>query len=396
MIEAGVGCSKKENAREAAREAGSLAVSSAGIIRSDFALVFATPHHSGHFDEIIREVKTVTGASRITGCSGIGVLTHQEEIEISPGIAVMAVHSNMISGYTFLYRNLFERDSMIGHAIGEFAKQMRKKSELLILFPDPNSVHVPALLNSIQEECGSPLTLIGGCASGEESRKQTYQIGDHDTASGSGSGIYLTGEFSHAIGIAQACHPVSGPLLVTRAMGGRIQELRGRPALEHLLQLIQEPVAENLPSALRNLLIGLPVDPSSTELQSGNYIVRKITGIDPSDGSILTSETVTEGQPLSFVVRDETRAAQEFEEMLENLSQAHLACPPRFGLYFQYAGRRDSLCRTMPLKIHLIRKYFGTMPLIGFFSDGEIAPVGKINCLHTLSGVLALISDPME
>ncbi len=396
MIEVGVGCSRQENAQEAAREAGSLAVSSAGIIRSDFALVFATPHHSGHFDDIIREVKTVTGASRIAGCSGIGVLTHQEEIEIGPGIAVMAVHSDMISGYTFLFRNLSERDSTIGHAIGESMRTFRRGSELLVLFPDPYSVHAPVLLNSIREESGSQVTLIGGCASGEENQKQTYQMGDEHAATGSVSGIYLTGEFSHAIGTAQACHPVSGPLLVTRARGGRIQELRGRPALEYLLQLIQEPVAENLSEALRDLMIGLPVDPSSTELQSGNYIVRKITGIDPSDGSILTAEEITEGQPLSFVVRDQTRAIQEFEEMLSDLAMSHTENPPRFGLYFHCAGRGNPLRRTKNTETLLIRKYFGEMPLIGFFSDGEIAPVGKINCLHTLSGVLALISDPQE
>lgn len=396
MIEVGVGCSRHENTREAAREAGSRAVSSAGIIRSDFALVFATPHHSDHFDEIIQEVRTVTGASRITGCSGIGVLTHQEEIEIGPGIAVMAVHSDMISGYTFLFHNLSERDSTIGHAIGESVRAFRKGSELLVLFPDPYSLHAPVLLNSIQEESGPQVTLIGGCASGEDGHKRTYQIGDNDAASGSVSGIYLTGEFSHTIGTAQACHPVTGPLLVTRSRRGRIQELGGRPALEYLLQLIQEPVAENLPEALRNLMIGLPVDSSSTELQSGNYIVREISGIDASDGSILTEEEITEGHPVSFVVRDQARAIQEFEEMLEELAMSHASNPPRFGLYFHCAGRGNPLCRTKNTEIMLIRKYFGEMPLIGFLSDGEIAPVGRINCLHTLSGVLALVSDSME
>lgn len=396
MIEVGAGCSKKADSLEAAAEASRLAVSSAGIARSDFALVFATPHHGSHYPAIIQKVKDETGATHISGCSGIGVLTHQEEIEDGPGIAVMAVQADTFLAYSFLFRDLRDRDLTVGHSIGEFVNSFSKGAELMVLFPDPYAVDAPALFSSIQEESHSRVPIIGGCASEKIGREKTYQFNHKDVASGSISGIYLTGDFTHTIGITQACHPVSGPLIVTRTEGKRIQELRGQPAMEYLAQLIQEPLSDDLSRTLRHLMIGIPVGPACTELESGKYIVRNITGIDPSDGSITTTETLSEGQTLSFVVRDQGQARQEFEEILERLSETHAGNPPRLGLYFNCAGRGNSLYRARNVDIALIRKYLGEMPLIGFFSFGEIAPINHIDCLHSFSGILTLISDPLE
>ncbi len=341
-------------------------------------------------------MKEVTGAVHVAGCSGTAILTQQEEIGDGPGIAVMAVHSNTLCGYSFLFHDLSQRGPTIGHSIGELIRSFKKKSELLLLFPDPCPVQTKTLFNSIQEECKFLLPFIGGCASGKAGRKETCQFSDKDAAGESISGIYLTGEFVHEIRIVQACYPVSGPLIVTRARGNCVQELRGRPAVEHLSQLIEQPDPRKISEALDYVMIGLPVGSSSTGLETGNYVIHNITGIEPSDKSFFTTEEIREGQTLSFVVQDQTRALIEFEEMLDELTQSFAAHPPRFGLYFNSAGNRVSSSRPKDAEIQLIRKYLGEMPLIGFHTSSAIAPIHQINCLHTFSGILVLISDPME
>ena len=99
---------------------------------------------------------------------------------------------------------------------------------------------------------------------------------------------------------------------------------------------------------------------------------------------------------MSFVIRDPMRAEKEFDEMLDSLSQSLTVNPPSFGLYVNCAGRGSSLYHTQNVDTQLIRKYFGEMPLIGFSSFGEFAPIHGINCLHSFSGILVLVSDPME
>jgi small ligand-binding sensory domain FIST len=396
MIKAGVGCSKKQNTAAAAEEACRLALSRAGIGQADFALVFATPHHSAHYAEIGSLVLETTGAAHVAGCSGVGVLSGDEEIEIGPGMVVMAVDSDTLSGYTFMFQELTKRNRAVGRSIGQFIHEVNKGEQLLVLFPDPFSHQVSSLLTSVQEEYPEPIPIIGGCASEDPYKQVSYQFNEKSTASGSVSGIYLTGDFIHAIGISQACHPVSGPLIVTKAEGSKIFELRGRPAMELLSPLLKEPVAKRQPQALKNIMLGFTVDPSGTELASGKYIVRNITGVDPAEGSILTTDPIYEGQPLSFVVPDKKRARQEFEELVTDLAFSVPTGPPRFGLYFNCVERGNALYHSMNVDIQIIRKYFNDMPLIGFSTFGEIAPINGINTIHTYSGILALVSEPLE
>jgi len=231
--------------------------------------------------------------------------------------------------------------------------------------------------------------LVGGAPSGPSVQFHNRESADHTLA-----GVYLTGAFSRTVGITQAAHPVSGPLLITRSAGNRIEELRGRPALEHLVQLIRELPPG--PVAPKELLIGLPIDPADTELTTGNYVVRPITDTDPSEGAIITTEEMTPGRPLSFVARDPKRAREELEERAAALSEELLSNPPRFGLYIKNrrCGKRFYASENVDLGI--IRRHFGTIPLIGFFSNGELAPEKGVNTFHQHAGILILISDPLE
>lgn len=396
MIRAGVGCSKKESTADAAREAAALALSKAGVKEADFALIFATPHHGGDYAAITGMVSETTGASHVAGCSALGVLSDDEEIEIGPGIVVLAVRSDTVSGYSFHFQELAKRHSAAGHAIGQFVHDIGKGQGLLALFPDPFSHQVAGLLGSVQDECPTLVPIIGGCASEDVNKQVTYQFTEKATASGSVSGIYLKGDFVHTIAISQACHPVSGPLIVTRSEGNRILELRGRPALEQLTLLLQEPLTEAEPRTLDHIMIGFCVDPSDTELASGTYVVRNITGVDPADGSIGTTDPIAEGQPLAFVVRDKKRAREEFEELTANLAASLAVTPPRFALYLNSVERGNALYHAMNVDSQIIRKHFSDLPLIGFSTFGEMAPINGINSIHTYSGILVLVSDPPE
>ena len=63
---------------------------------------------------------------------------------------------------------------------------------------------------------------------------------------------------------------------------------------------------------------------------------------------------------------------------------------PAFGVYFNCAGRGQGLYGTPNHDVTRIRERLGEWPLIGFFGNGEFAPVGGENFFHTYTGVLVL------
>src|SRR3990172_3627896 len=66
---------------------------------------------------------------------------------------------------------------------------------------------------------------------------------------------------------------------------------------------------------------------------------------------------------------------------------------PRFGSYFNCLGRGVGLYGDASHDITLIREFFGDLPIVGFFGNGELAPVGGKNYAHSYTGVLAIIGE---
>ncbi len=396
MISVGVGYSKKEDTLTGIREASRLALSGIQNPQSEFALLFVTPHHTKAVPAAVQTLREITGAVQVAGCSGSGVLTHQEEIEDGPGIAVMTLHSDRISGHSFFFRNITDRNGIAARTIDDWTRKYKKQEEVLLLFPDAATGNDPTLLNARREGNSPACPILGGYASGKSGAGESVQFNERDQAPGSLSGLYLTGEFSCSIGISQAFHPVTGPLIVTRSDKNRIRELRGRPPAEHLSQLIQKPLFSNLSKTLERVKIGFPADPSGTELEPGEYVVCEITGVDPSDGSLLTTREIEEGRPLFFMIRDALRSGREFQECLRQIAASLASNPPRFGLYFTSSVRGISLYGSKNVEIGLIRRYFGPLPLIGFFTRNELAPINGLNVTLTGSSTLALISDSLD
>ncbi len=73
--------------------------------------------------------------------------------------------------------------------------------------------------------------------------------------------------------------------------------------------------------------------------------------------------------------------------------QAWQGRKPAFGFYFNCVGRGRGLYNLPDLGISYIKQYLGEIPIIGFFSGCEIAPIRQQSQLHQYSGVLVLIGE---
>ncbi|MEW6325248.1 MAG: FIST N-terminal domain-containing protein [Nitrospirota bacterium] len=422
MIRAGVGHSTQSESVDAAVEAAKMAMARLGQKRADLAIVFASASHQPAYPHLLHAIRQVTKTDHLVGCSAYGVMTIDVELELTPAVAVMALASDELRLTPFCFHHLQERNEAVGRAIGRLlrhangSKPARPKrgaarhserpvaldplpvadaaeqtQPLVMLFPDTFSMQPTTLFRGIHHESG-PVTIIGGGASEDGTLSQTYQFFGADASPNAVSGVMLEGRFVTTIGLSQACHPVGETMAVTRSKGNVVMELGGRPAFEVFEELIKEHDLE--PDQIgAQLFVGLPVDPAHTRLQRGEYLIRNIVGANPRQGSIAVATEVQDGQVLSFTLRqpDETKAAME--EMLQEMAQIHHGRTPAFGLYFDCCGRGSSLYGESGTDLSLIKKYLGEIPLLGFFTYAEIAPLGQLTQLHNYTGVLALVSS---
>lgn len=390
MIFAGVGYSTDPDASTAARQATMMAMERARINRADIGIVFATVSHSGAYSLLLKTVEETARVSTLIGSSALGILTTDAEIEESPAVSVMLIASDCISAKPFLSRNLKGRSLEVGHEIGNIIKPGIDSSSLLVMFPDTFCFEPVGFFQGMHAVVDD-LPIVGGGSSEDGSQQQTYQMCGRQVDTNAVSGILLSGQFSHTISVSQACQPVGNPMVVTKARGNTIFELGGRPAHAAFCDLFQESV--DFHTAVSLIFLGLPVDITETRLERGKYLVRNIIGLDPSNGSIAVAAPVVEGQVVSFTLRDPRWAKQDMDKTLKDLSKRYRDRPPAFAIYFDCCGRGSSLYGKTGVDLALFKRHFGEVPLIGFFTYAEIAPIQKRNYLHNYTGVLTLISS---
>ena len=96
---------------------------------------------------------------------------------------------------------------------------------------------------------------------------------------------------------------------------------------------------------------------------------------------------------MVFTLRDGSVSREDLKVTLEAQAQMWGEQRPGFGLYFNCLGRGRGLYGLPDLDTAYIKQYLGDIPLIGFFSGCEIAPIQHQHSLHQYSGVLVLIGE---
>lgn len=385
-MQVGVGLSRLRDTKQAAIEATRMALTRAGCSEADFALVFATAAHAPRYAEMLAEITGMTEA--LVGCSGQGIITTDDEVEQAPAVGVLVLRGAGAAVMPFCIRDLRGRNGAVGRQIGRLVRAHIQSPSLLVLLPDTFSLQAPQLLSAIQAEAGR-VPIVGGGASGDGTEPRTYQFDGGETVSDAVAGFALGDHVTVTIGIGQACRPIGEPMLVTRTQGSEVLELGGRAAYDVVADLIQAHETE----VGNGLFVGWPADPAQTQFLRGEYVVRNIVGVNRDTRAIAVAEPIVEGRVVSFLVRDPDRAKAEMEEVVHELGQVHHGHPPRFGLYFNCCGRGSALYGRSGVDLALIRQEFGSIPLLGFFTYAELAPVQGINLLHNYTGVLVLVSE---
>jgi small ligand-binding sensory domain FIST len=392
MIHAGVGLSTEKNTERASREATEIALARARIDAAELAIVFATMDHGPLYGRLLRTVKETAHAAHVVGCSAGGVLTTDGEVERTSGVAVLTVQADSFSTSRFFIPQLRGRGQEIGKEVAALAHSSPGPHSLLVVFPDTYNFNSAAFFNGLHE-AAPDIPVVGGGASEDGTLGETFQLCGDTVSNDALCGALFSGQFHHTIGIAQACQPISPVLTVTKSHQNLILELDGRPAFTVFAEVVHQPLLEDLRRAAAFVFVGLPVDPERQHIARGEYVVRNLVGFDPRQGIVAVADEIHQGQKIVFTLRDASVSREDLKVTLEAQSQLWGEQKPSFGLYFNCLGRGRGLYGLPDLDTAYIKQYLGDLPLIGFFTGCEIAPIQRQHSLHQYSGVLVLIGE---
>jgi small ligand-binding sensory domain FIST len=123
----------------------------------------------------------------------------------------------------------------------------------------------------------------------------------------------------------------------------------------------------------------------------GHYQMAALVAINEEHRTVTLSQKLQPGESLCWAVREPDQSLPYCAEMVLNLGVKMLRAPD-FGLMFSCLGRSPHFDGGVDYTLEVVRQRFPQMPLIGFYGNGEIAPVKGKNQLLQLSAVLGLFS----
>jgi len=380
VLEAGAGISTQSDARRAAEEAAAQAL--AGASRADAALLFATPHFASAMGEVLDVACRALGTSAVVGATTHGVLANGRDREDGPGLAIAALRG--LEARPFLLPDVAGEEESVGHEIAARAGGPLRPEDLVVVLPDPGSVHLADLLAGLRAEL--PPAQVVGAGAAQATGAPSLQWSGEAVASGALSGIVLRAPRAARVGVTQACRPATELLTVTRARGNWILELDGRPALDVYREVARGPLADDLRRAAAFVLVAFPRE-EGAPLRPGGYLVRNVAGFALEDGALAVPHAVKSGQAVALALREPEGAREDLKAMLAGLGGDR----PAVGLFFDCCARGASLFGMPGLEAAYLQQAFGDAPIAGCFGSCEIGPVGGETELLTYTGVLALL-----
>jgi small ligand-binding sensory domain FIST len=192
-----------------------------------------------------------------------------------------------------------------------------------------------------------------------------------------------------AIGTSHGVRVLSGPKLVSAVQGYDLLLLGGDPALETLQHAygVHEEHDESLP--LHRLMLGIADTPEAA--MSGDYRLSALVCTNEAERSVTVATHLEPGQLVFWLLREAEASLRDLEDTMLRL-QAKLPTHPDFGLLFSCLGRGPYFYDGVDRDLKLLQSMLPGMPLIGFYGNGEIAPVNGVNELLQYSAVLGLFS----
>ncbi len=350
----------------------------------DLACLFFSAHHAAQADILTNAITHALRPKLLIGCSGEGVISGAEELETTPAITVWAAALPGVDLYPV--RSSFSPTQDQFHLAG-WPEPGAEDATFLVL-ADPFTTPVQEILGLLEERYPRAKAL-GGLAGGGQEAGMNRLVFNDEVLDGGMVGVRLSGAVEIRPIISQGCRLIGERFVVTKAERNLIHELGGEPALERLQAVFESLSDEDRQRALH---LGIVIDEHRNRFERGDFLIRNLLGADRTSGAVAVGEVVQEGQTVQFHLRDAESASEDLNSLLV-ADRSRRQSPPLGALIFSCCGRGQGLFGRPNHDAETVAEQLGSIPMAGFFAQGEIGPIGHRNFLHGYTASMALFAE---
>ncbi len=346
------------------------------------AVIFVSPHYQADYDSVPDLVRQGLGPVVVLGCSGGGIIGDGQEVEQRPAVSITVASLPGVEIVPFHLDgdNLPDLDAP-PQAWEEAVNVSPSLSPQFVMLADAFSFPVQNLLMGL-DYAYSESAKIGGLASGAQQQGGNALFLDGQVYRSGAVGVALHGNITVDTVVAQGCRPVGQPMRVTESRRNVLAQLDGQPPMTVLKDLFQKSDDRDRELMRNSLFLGVVMDEFIDDPKQGDFLIRNVVGMDDRTGVLAIGELLKEGQLVQFHLRDAQTSTDDLTQVLERYAEENRENQAQGALLFSCLGRGQFLYGQANHDTELFRDKLGSVPLGGFFCNGEIGPVSGTTFLH--------------
>jgi hypothetical protein len=373
-LKVAIGKSQKGDIAEAAQEAARSCRAQIDIAEVTLALLFGTPAFATQ--SLPKNILSALGAEvPLIGCSAMGLIT-PEGTQNEGLILVLAASPSLKASCGEVTLDNPKDAFLSGQELGShlISGVTGYRRDICLLLSDGLSEKTSGVIQGLQNVLGRSFPFIGAGASDNFAFKQTAQFYNGTLLHKSAVAALLSGKLSYALGIRHGWKPLGKIHTITRSYANVIQSIDGKRAG----LLYEDYFAKSLPELKKEILRINILYPIGISLEGENeYLLRNIISLN-DDGSIITQGDVPQGSSIRIMIGTKESALSAARQAAEQVKASLRDKELSLAIVMSSASRARLLGRDIDEEFKVIRKTLGKdVPLAGFYSYGEYAPLGS-------------------
>jgi len=357
----------------------------------DLAVLFFSPHHAEDIAGAVEKAWQGLQPRCLIGCMGESIIGNDKEVEENPALSLWAGkwnHPVQVDAFHLVLERTPDGFSLMGWP--DSLVNADPDHSVVLLLGEPSSFPIDFFLKQVNDN-NKGLRVCGGMASGSGGQGPCRLILNDRVLDHGAVGVVVSGPTIRCI-VSQGCRPIGRHMIITKAQDNLIYELGGKTPLLQLQELWPELGERDRQLFQQGLHIGRVINEYQGEFQRGDFLVRNVLGLERSSGALGLNDLVRVGQTVQFHVRDAESADEDLHALLQLDVHAHENRPGAV-LAFSCNGRGTRLFPEPNHDARVVREETGSIPVAGFFAQGELGPVGGQNFIHGFTASLALFED---
>ena len=324
----------------------------------------------------------------LIGCTTAGEFSSNYGFS-DDSITLMVFHSDTIQIKAGVGRLLSQNpEEAVKSAVRQAKERLSMPASICLAFPDGQyglEKSFEPVMKMLGRELGRECPVFGGVAGTQWKESPTIlQFYKDEVLTDSIPIMIFGGPLQYSFSIANSWRPVGKRAKITASEGRIVKKIDGADAVEfyrHYLGDHTEPAREFILAVY--------------EEGSEHFYLRAPATYNP-DGSITFSENIPQGATVQLTEAIREVIIEDTKTSIKKLASDITELQPAFALAFSCAFRKDILGTRVEEELEILKKSLPLqLPVSGFYSFGEIAPLvkGQESLLHGATLITLLVGQ---